>query len=192
MTSADWEDFHLKTQSIFDELSTGGAYSEFCLQGAAYDRELREERESREEFEVVGSDGNMVSQPTRSFRGVPDTFILQQSLDILQWCLYATADMKGDKDTAWRHLKLAHKQAAVGYDYEMQSKLKKLKQLTSLFKEGYWPPPSFGMGSTTKIPVFIVGFFRSGSTLLETMLDAHRNVWGMVEETVFVPHVNAM
>ena len=50
---------------------------------------------------------------------------------------------------------------------------------------GYWPPPELGMGSTSKLPVFIVGFFRSGSTLLETMLDAHPSIWGMGEESVF-------
>ena len=33
--------------------------------------------------------------------------------------------------------------------------------------------------------MFIVGFFRSGSTLLETMLDAHPSIWGMGEESVF-------
>ena len=39
--------------------------------------------------------------------------------------------------------------------------------------------------------LFIVSFFRSGSTLLETILDAHPSVWGMGEHSIFGLHMEA-
>ena len=39
--------------------------------------------------------------------------------------------------------------------------------------------------------VFIVSFFRSGSTLLETILDSHPSVWGMGEKSIFALHMEA-
>ena len=55
--------------------------------------------------------------------------------------------------------------------------------IQDVFKPGFWPEPS--IGHETMLPVFIVGMMRSGSTLTETMLDSHHQIWGMGEETVF-------
>lgn len=54
--------------------------------------------------------------------------------------------------------------------------------ILQIFKRGFWPS---GVGSTSKLPVFIVGMMRSGSTLLETILDAHPNVFGLGEDSIF-------
>jgi len=42
------------------------------------------------------------------------------------------------------------------------------------------------------VPVFIVGMMRSGSTLLETMLDAHPKVFGIGEDSVFNPAIQSL
>lgn len=41
-------------------------------------------------------------------------------------------------------------------------------------------------------PIFIVGMMRSGSTLLETMLDTHPNIWGMGEDSVFNSNLTSL
>ena len=88
----------------------------------------------------------------------------------------------------WGHLVAAHTTALLaGSTYSLENNRRVAQNLMGFFTRdrGYWPPPEVGMGSTSKLPVFIIGFFRSGSTLLETMLDAHPSIWGMGEESVF-------
>jgi hypothetical protein len=58
----------------------------------------------------------------------------------------------------------------------------KVQQTKQIFKEGFWPE---GIGNPTRVPVFIVGFVRSGSTLLERVLDAHPLIVGTGENSVF-------
>jgi tetratricopeptide (TPR) repeat protein len=41
-------------------------------------------------------------------------------------------------------------------------------------------------------PIFIVGMMRSGSTLLETILDTHPNIWGMGEDSVFNSNLTSL
>jgi hypothetical protein len=55
----------------------------------------------------------------------------------------------------------------------------------SSYPREYFPAVSFQIGSESTVPVFIIGFFRSGSTLLETMLDAHRDVYSVAEYSSF-------
>jgi hypothetical protein len=38
---------------------------------------------------------------------------------------------------------------------------------------------------SSNLPIFVVGMMRSGSTLLETMLDSHPSIWGMGEDSMF-------
>jgi hypothetical protein len=48
-------------------------------------------------------------------------------------------------------------------------------------------------GSSIRRPVFIVGFFRSGSTLLETLLSkSHANIWGLGEHSAFATQMHRM
>ena len=62
------------------------------------------------------------------------------------------------------------------------SELAKTIQTKKIFNAGFWPP---GVGSQTRVPIFIVGFVRSGSTLLERVLDSHPMIVGTGENSVF-------
>ena len=88
------------------------------------------------------------------------------------------------KDTtqAWYHLQQAHR-----YKLRMLPPWRtglehfKVQQIAQIFQAGFWPP---GVGSPTTVPIFIIGFPRSGSTLLERVLDAHPFIVGTGENSV--------
>jgi Sulfotransferase family len=64
--------------------------------------------------------------------------------------------------------------------------------MASRFTDTFWPPSELGMGSPSRVPVFIVGFFRSGSTLLETMLAAHPNIDAIGEDSPMPFHIHEL
>ncbi|RYG66410.1 sulfotransferase, partial [archaeon] len=60
------------------------------------------------------------------------------------------------------------------------------QQTLSFFRPGFWPlQPRDFVGSPVSTPLFIVGFFRSGSTLLESLLGVHEGVRTMGEHSPF-------
>jgi tetratricopeptide (TPR) repeat protein len=88
-----------------------------------------------------------------------------------------------DIDAAWDSLWKS-------YEYKMSAirpwnagfELQKITATKQIFHRGFWPA---GVGSQTKVPIFIIGFVRSGSTLLERVLDAHPQIVGTGENSVF-------
>lgn len=110
--------------------------------------------------------------------------ILADSLNRLHHVLFTYHDVKTkDYAEAFRHL-------TEGYKYKMSvlppwtagSEQAKIFQTKNIFKSGFWSP---GLGSRTRTPIFIIGFVRSGSTLLERILDAHPLIAGTGENSVF-------
>lgn len=54
--------------------------------------------------------------------------------------------------------------------------------IIQVFRGNFWPK---GIGHPSSVPVFIIGFMRSGSTLLEHILDAHSQIMGIGEDSIF-------
>jgi tetratricopeptide (TPR) repeat protein len=112
----------------------------------------------------------------------------------LYHALFLATEASGDRAQAWKYLQLGRhmdrQMAEKVSRFSLSRSIQQAAHVTNHFQAGYWPPAHLAtkdnmMGSASRIPVFIVGFFRSGSTLLETMLDAHPLVWGLGESSPF-------
>jgi tetratricopeptide (TPR) repeat protein len=110
--------------------------------------------------------------------------MLGGALDRLHHVLYTYHDIKTmNTKLAWEHL-------TTGYKYKLAALPKwsgafereKLMTAKQVFHKGFW---SESVGSELVFPVFIIGFVRSGSTLLERVLDAHPRMVGLGEDSVF-------
>jgi tetratricopeptide (TPR) repeat protein len=109
----------------------------------------------------------------------------------IYWALYEVAHKLSHYDKAWFYLEKAHVVEAMHRKTDTnleESITTQVSQIKSIFTPSFWPT---GVGLDTKAPVFIVGMMRSGSTLLETMLDAHPNIWGMGEDSLFNGRLNS-
>eukprot|EP01031_Cornospumella_fuschlensis_P029736 gene29736-35904_t len=132
-------------------------------------------------------------------------------LSALHWALFLLLDKTGQPEEAWEHLMAARalesqrlfssglrgggdeddddvdsQDAAPQRSPLVSLSLAQTQQTLSFFKPGFWPlrPDDF-VGSLERTPLFIVGFFRSGSTLLESLLGVHDAVRTMGEHSPF-------
>lgn len=102
------------------------------------------------------------------------------------WSLYRSAEKAGLYSEAWKYLELAHEveiEKRESYEYDPEKAWAQTTNIFSVFSSSFFPNPP--VGHPSKVPIFIVGMMRSGSTLLETMLDAHPEIWGMGEDSIF-------
>lgn len=106
------------------------------------------------------------------------------SLNRLHHFLFTYHDKKTkDYPTAWKHLTKAFEyKMSVLPPWQKGAEIAKNENTKRIFVPGFWVP---GTGSPVKTPIFIVGFVRSGSTLLERVLDSHPLVVGTGENSVF-------
>jgi hypothetical protein len=88
-----------------------------------------------------------------------------------------------DYEKAWYHLEKANQyKMAVLPSYNTILEQRKADTLLQVFNSGFWPN---GVGSSSQKPIFIIGFPRSGSTLLERVLDSHSHIAGTGEDSIF-------
>jgi tetratricopeptide (TPR) repeat protein len=135
-----------------------------------------------------------IEDNVRSFNNglYPDDYedsILDKSNNIgseVYWALFGAGRNAELNKAAWENLEKAR-------DIEKQSRNLDSSSFQSMQQVDYVKnifTPSFfqgfeTIGLKTKTPIFIVGMMRSGSTLVETMLDSHKDMWGMGEDSIF-------
>jgi len=85
---------------------------------------------------------------------------------------------------AWKHLiKGNHYKLSTLAPFDAPNEIERVVRVKSVFTPDFFPPGD--IGSKTRTPIFIIGFVRSGSTLLERILDAHPLIVGTGEDSVF-------
>ena len=109
----------------------------------------------------------------------------QDQKPLMHFAIANLLDAVEDFDQAFQHFKLGNqlRRTAIGYNFESDAALfKHLKSLT---------PKPLEVDDTDRVPVFLVGLPRSGSTLLERMLSRHTDVTGAGELTALAEAVSA-
>jgi len=114
--------------------------------------------------------------------------------------LFEAAEMAGMYKDAWHYLERRKKvslrelETSSGYalNLEMTKEMAQARYVFETFHKDFWPAKNatLRVGSSSRVPVFIIGMMRSGSTLLESMLFAHPEILSIGEESVLVPHVH--
>ena len=96
----------------------------------------------------------------------------------MHWAKFAFYESNDNLDTekAWYHLSSGNRyKMSLLPPYNFDIEQQKIDAIKNIFTKSFWPEH---VGSKSSAPIFIVGFPRSGSTLLERILDAHPQVAG--------------
>ena len=134
------------------------------------------------------------------------------------WALFLSAEEASLLSVAWKSLEEAHKmeKAARESKFDRNQLEVQYQNLEVIFHKEFWTDlitPTLRRKSS-RVPVFIVGMMRSfivhalrypnfigeinysllrsGSTLLETMLDAHSQIWGLGEDSIFNGNISTL
>ncbi|MET0717045.1 MAG: sulfotransferase [Pseudoxanthomonas sp.] len=99
-----------------------------------------------------------------------------EEIAFLAYALHKSLDDLGDHPAAWRALEQACRAKRSRLDYRSEQSVELVDRLIALPTA---PASARVEGGPT--PIFIVGMHRSGTTLLEQMLDGHQDVRGLGE-----------
>ena len=112
----------------------------------------------------------------------------------LYFALYEAADTVKSTEEAFRYLDKARALAwkRRGNPASLEAMRTTHAQLKDIFKESFLQSMRFESAISTGGPLFIVGMMRSGSTLLETLLDLHPQAQAIGEYSVFNANLNTL
>ena len=99
-----------------------------------------------------------------------------EEIAFLAYALHKSLDDLGDHPAAWRALELACRAKRSRLDYRSEQSVALVDRLIALPTT-----PASTVAESAHTPIFIVGMHRSGTTLLEQMLDGHQDVRGLGE-----------
>jgi len=110
--------------------------------------------------------------------------MIAKTLNRLLHVLFLYHDVKTkNTNAAWECISKSYKyKMSTLPEWNIGFENQKIAATKQIFTRGFWPD---GVGSKTSVPIFIIGFVRSGSTLLERVLDAHPQIVGTGENSVF-------
>lgn len=100
-----------------------------------------------------------------------------EEVALLGYALHKELDDLGDFDGAWRAMEIACKAKRASLTYRAEDSRALVSALMQLPRSPSVPTVDEG----SQIPIFIVGMHRSGTTLLEQLLDGHSDVHGVGE-----------
>ena len=110
--------------------------------------------------------------------------VLVDAIKRMHLAMFSYHDTKTkDAEKAWEHLSSAYRhKMSILPPWNGQQEANRVAMVKQIFQPGFWPEH---VGSDSKTPIFVIGFVRSGSTLLERILDAHSQIVGTGEDSKF-------
>ena len=110
--------------------------------------------------------------------------VIVDAIKRMHLAMFAYHDTKTkDAENAWEHLSAAYRyKMSVLPPWNGQQESNRVAMVKQIFQPGFWPE---NVGSDSRVPIFVIGFVRSGSTLLERIFDAHSQIVGTGEDSVF-------
>lgn len=110
--------------------------------------------------------------------------VLVDAIKRMHLAMFSYHDTKTkDAEKAWEHLSSAYRhKMSILPPWNGQQEANRVAMVKQIFQPGFWPEH---VGSDSQTPIFVIGFVRSGSTLLERILDAHSQIVGTGEDSMF-------
>src|SRR5581483_11579212 len=98
----------------------------------------------------------------------------------LAFALAKAYDNVRDYDRAFAHLEIGNRLRRASLDYDVERDLRFLRRIAAIFDRPLLERLS-GNGTSSQLPILIVGMPRSGTTLVEQILASHPQVYGAGE-----------
>jgi tetratricopeptide (TPR) repeat protein len=108
----------------------------------------------------------------------------------LHFALAKAYDDLGDHARAFAELRRGNAAKRSISRYKLQDDLDRFRALAATFTADFLAAHA-GDGTTTEVPVFVIGMPRSGTTLIEHILASHPDVFGAGEQGILPAFINA-